>query len=71
MLLPALLGELTMQISDGDRLENIQKARVYFVDYLQRCKSYAITKEVGVALEWVWYQVWGSARVNNLVQGGL
>ena len=36
-----------MQVSDGDRLESILKARVYFVDYLQRCKSYAITKEVG------------------------
>ncbi len=55
-----LLGELTMQISGGDRLENILKARVYFVDYLQRCKSYALTKEVcyvGVASKWVWHFV--------------
>lgn len=29
-------------------METIQRARVYFLDYLQRCKSYAITAEVPV-----------------------
>ena len=46
LLLPALLGDLTMQSMRDDRLDNIQKARVYFVDYLQRSNSYAITSEV-------------------------
>ena len=50
-LLPALLGDLTLQLSEGDRLGIVSKARVYCVDYLQRCKSYAITKEVQ------WYAV--------------
>lgn len=45
-MLPALLGDLTLQTSEGDRMEVIQKARVYLVDYLQRCKSYTITTEV-------------------------
>ena len=29
-------------------METIQRARVYFLDYLQRCKSYAITAKVPV-----------------------
>jgi hypothetical protein len=44
--LPALLGDLTLHLSEGDRQDIISKARVYCVDYLQRCKSYAITSEV-------------------------
>ena len=46
LLLPALLGDLTLQLCEGERLEVINAARVYCVDYLQRCKAYAITKEV-------------------------
>jgi len=49
LLLPALLGDLTMQTMGEDRLDRIQKARVYFVDYLQRSKSYSITSEVSVS----------------------
>lgn len=46
-LLPALLGDLTMNGVEGEnRLDNIEKARIYFVDYLQRSKSYSITTEV-------------------------
>lgn len=47
LLLPALLGDLTLQVTEGNRLETIRRARVYLLDYLQRCKSYAITAEVG------------------------
>ena len=50
ILLPALLGDLTLQVSATDRLDTIQKARVYFVDYLQRSKSYAVTSEVCVCV---------------------
>ena len=49
-LLPALLGDLTLQLSEGDRLGIISKARIYCVDYLQRCKSYAITSEVDTTM---------------------
>ncbi|XP_072291774.1 immunoglobulin-binding protein 1 [Eucyclogobius newberryi] len=43
LLLPALLGALTLkQTSRERRLEILQTARVYFVDYLQRCKNYNI-----------------------------
>ncbi|XP_064397131.1 immunoglobulin-binding protein 1-like [Halichondria panicea] len=45
LLLPALLGDLTLQHNDGERLECLSRARVYFVDYLQRCKSYSITQQ--------------------------
>ena len=45
-LLPALLGDLTLSVTSTSRLDTIQKARVYFVDYLQRSKSYAVTSEV-------------------------
>uniref|UniRef100_A0A3B3ZEX1 Uncharacterized protein n=1 Tax=Periophthalmus magnuspinnatus TaxID=409849 RepID=A0A3B3ZEX1_9GOBI len=41
LLLPALLGALTLkQTSRERRLEILQTARNYFVDYLQRCKNY-------------------------------
>uniref|UniRef100_A0A8C1PS36 Immunoglobulin (CD79A) binding protein 1 n=1 Tax=Cyprinus carpio TaxID=7962 RepID=A0A8C1PS36_CYPCA len=43
LLLPALLGALTMkQVNPNKRLEHVQAARVYFMDFLQRCKSYDI-----------------------------
>ncbi|XP_059404040.1 immunoglobulin-binding protein 1-like [Carassius carassius] len=43
LLLPALLGALTMkQVNRSKRLEHVQAARVYFMDFLQRCKNYDI-----------------------------
>ena len=53
-MLPALLGDLTLQVTEGNRLETIQRARVYLLDYLQRCKSYAITAEVHMILYNFW-----------------
>ncbi|XP_030638081.1 immunoglobulin-binding protein 1 [Chanos chanos] len=46
LLLPALLGALTMkqQVDLSKRLELVQKARVYFLDFLKRCKDYNISK---------------------------
>ncbi len=41
LLLPALLGALTMkQTSRDKRLEIVQTARAYFMDFLRRCKEY-------------------------------
>lgn len=43
LLLPALLGALTMkQVNPNKRLEYVQAARVYFIDFLKRCKDYDI-----------------------------
>ncbi|XP_062392845.1 immunoglobulin-binding protein 1 [Sardina pilchardus] len=45
LLLPALLGALTMkQVNLSKRLEQVQIARVYFLDFLKRCKEYNISK---------------------------
>uniref|UniRef100_A0A3B3ZET3 Uncharacterized protein n=1 Tax=Periophthalmus magnuspinnatus TaxID=409849 RepID=A0A3B3ZET3_9GOBI len=45
LLLPALLGALTLkQTSRERRLEILQTARNYFVDYLQRCKNYNVSQ---------------------------
>lgn len=45
LLLPALLGALTLkQTSRERRLEIVQTARAYFLDYLQRCKNYSVSK---------------------------
>ncbi|MGH0190762.1 UNVERIFIED_CONTAM: hypothetical protein FKN15_050758 [Acipenser sinensis] len=45
VLLPALLGALTMkETNPSKRLEQVQKARVYFLDFLKRCKEYNIMK---------------------------
>ncbi|KAF7647632.1 hypothetical protein LDENG_00168840 [Lucifuga dentata] len=45
LLLPALLGALTLkQTSQEKRLEIVQTARVYFMDFLRRCKEYSITR---------------------------
>lgn len=44
MLLPALLGALTMKkINRDKRLEIIQTAQAYFVDFLKRCKDYNVS----------------------------
>lgn len=43
LLLPALLGALSMKLTSRDkRLEIVQTARAYFMDYLRRCKDYNI-----------------------------
>ncbi|XP_067454558.1 immunoglobulin-binding protein 1 [Thunnus thynnus] len=45
LLLPALLGALTMkQTSREKRLEIVQTARAYFMDFLRRCKEYNISQ---------------------------
>ena len=46
LLLPAILGELTLRITGEDRLEVVQKGKTYFVDYLKRCRQYGVTSEV-------------------------
>lgn len=44
LLLPALLGALTMKQTNRDkRLELVQRARVYFYDFLRRCKEYNVS----------------------------
>lgn len=45
LLLPALLGALTMKQTGRDkRLEIVQAARAYFMDFLRRCKEYNISQ---------------------------
>ncbi|XP_061692088.1 immunoglobulin-binding protein 1 [Syngnathoides biaculeatus] len=43
LLSPAFLGALTMKLTGRDkRLEIVQTARAYFMDFLKRCKDYNI-----------------------------
>ncbi|XP_069748986.1 immunoglobulin-binding protein 1 [Narcine bancroftii] len=43
LLLPVLLGALTMKLGNSaKRLEHVQKARVYYMDFLRRCKDYNV-----------------------------
>uniref|UniRef100_A0A674I176 Immunoglobulin binding protein 1 n=1 Tax=Terrapene triunguis TaxID=2587831 RepID=A0A674I176_9SAUR len=45
LLLPALLGALTMkQVNLSKRLEHVQSARAHFMDFLKLCKNYQIGK---------------------------
>ena len=45
LLLPALLGALTMkQTSREKRLDIVQSAQAYFMDFLKRCKEYNVAK---------------------------
>ncbi|XP_070712409.1 immunoglobulin-binding protein 1-like [Pempheris klunzingeri] len=45
LLLPALLGALSMKQTGRDRrLEIVQTARVYFMDFLRRCKEYNVSR---------------------------
>ncbi|KAG8003759.1 Immunoglobulin-binding protein 1, partial [Nibea albiflora] len=45
LLLPALLGALTMkQTSRDKRLQTVQTAQVYFMDFLTRCKEYSVSQ---------------------------
>ncbi|XP_056146197.1 immunoglobulin-binding protein 1 [Lampris incognitus] len=44
LLLPVLLGALTMkQTNRATRLQSVQMARVYFYDFLRRCKDYNVS----------------------------
>lgn len=43
LLLPAFLGDLFLRKMDPDRLTILNIAKVYFVDYLRRCKNYGVT----------------------------
>lgn len=45
LLLPALLGALTMKQTTRDkRLEIVQTARAYFMDFLRRCEEYKVSQ---------------------------
>ncbi|XP_061899675.1 immunoglobulin-binding protein 1 [Entelurus aequoreus] len=45
LLCPALLGALTMKQTGRDkRLEIVRAARVYFMDFLKRCKEYNVSQ---------------------------
>ncbi|XP_028272636.1 immunoglobulin-binding protein 1 [Parambassis ranga] len=45
LLLPALLGALTLkQTSQDTRLDIVNTARVYFMDFLLRCKQYDVSQ---------------------------
>lgn len=45
LLLPALLGALTMKQTGRDkRLQTVQAARTFFMDFLRRCKDYNVTQ---------------------------
>lgn len=41
-LLPVLLGDLNQKLNSEDRLSILNVAEVYFKDFLQRCKEYAV-----------------------------
>ncbi|KAI5630723.1 TAP42-like family domain-containing protein [Phthorimaea operculella] len=43
LLLPALLGSLTLKLCGGPRMDTISLAEIYFKDFLQRCKDYGVT----------------------------
>ncbi|KAL0851588.1 hypothetical protein ABMA28_007370 [Loxostege sticticalis] len=43
LLLPALLGTLTLKLSSTPRKDLINVAEIYFKDFLQRCKDYGVT----------------------------
>ncbi|XP_018410243.1 PREDICTED: immunoglobulin-binding protein 1 [Nanorana parkeri] len=44
LLLPALLGALTLKQTDlSKRLQHLEIARVYFMDFLKRCRSYKVS----------------------------
>ena len=45
LLLPSLLGELHTKVMGKERMESLEKAQVYFRDFLQRCELYGM--EIG------------------------
>ncbi|XP_069842037.1 immunoglobulin-binding protein 1 [Dendropsophus ebraccatus] len=45
LLLPALLGALTLkQVDLSHRLQHLEAARLYFLDFLKRCHDYKVSK---------------------------
>jgi immunoglobulin-binding protein 1 len=42
LLLPSLLGELHTKVMGQERMESLEKAQVYFRDFLQRCELYGM-----------------------------
>ncbi|XP_033105718.1 immunoglobulin-binding protein 1-like [Anneissia japonica] len=45
LLLPSLLGDVSMKLMSDDRLEVLETGQAYFIDYLKRCKDYTITNQ--------------------------
>lgn len=45
LIIPALLGSFSAQLltDDENRIDQIQKSKVYFVDFLKRCDNYEIS----------------------------
>ncbi|XP_078377694.1 immunoglobulin-binding protein 1-like [Oculina patagonica] len=43
LLLPAFLGDLFLKQMGSDRMTTLNIAKIYFVDYLKRCKNYGVT----------------------------
>lgn len=43
LLLPVLLGSLTLKRTDIERMEVLRLSNIYFRDYITRCKQYGIT----------------------------
>lgn len=43
LLLPALLGNLSLKLTSGERKDIIETAEVYFKDFLQRCNDYNLS----------------------------
>lgn len=42
LLLPAFLGEISLKRTSEDRAEAVNTAKVYFMDFIDRCKTYEI-----------------------------
>ena len=47
LLLPALLGSLSLQLVEEDRLAVVERGKTYYKDFLGRCRQYGVTQEVG------------------------
>ncbi|CAH1639393.1 unnamed protein product [Spodoptera littoralis] len=43
LLLPALLGTLTLKLCNQPRIDLVNVAEIYYKDFLQRCKDYGVT----------------------------
>ncbi|KAI6661138.1 hypothetical protein LOD99_13860 [Oopsacas minuta] len=43
LLLPALLGSLTCQLNSKDRKQDLERAVIYYNDFLRRARDYSIT----------------------------
>ncbi|XP_046847025.1 immunoglobulin-binding protein 1-like [Xenia sp. Carnegie-2017] len=49
LLVPALLGELYLKLRFDNRLEVVMMSKVYFLNFLERCKMYHLIKQDGDA----------------------